>query len=185
MENFEILNRLLTSRIRAKLLRFFLTMPISSYYIRELERKTGEEAKNISRELANLEEIEFLESEKRGNQKFYTVKEQFLFYPELKALFLKSSGPIGIFREKLLSIKNLEAAYLKELPPAGREGEAALKLLVIGRPDLSVLNDSVNSLMKKTGSDISYRCFSREEFEERRRMGDSFAAELCSGKKIF
>ena len=58
IEDFEVLHRLLTSRIRTKLLQFFLTMPKSSFYIRELERKTGD-AKNVSRELTNLKEIGF------------------------------------------------------------------------------------------------------------------------------
>ena len=70
MDDFEVFNRLFTSRIRTKLLKFFLTMRETSYYIRELERKIGEEAKNICRELRNLEEIGLLRSEKRGNQKF-------------------------------------------------------------------------------------------------------------------
>jgi predicted transcriptional regulator with HTH domain len=184
MEDFEALHRMFTSRIRTKLLQFFLTMPKSSFYIRELERKTGEDAKNVSRELTNLEEIGFLRSEKRGNQKFYTVREDFLFYPELKALFLKSSGPTGHFREMLLNIEGLEAAFLKEVTPADVEGSRSVKLLIIGRPDLSILNDSINSLMNTTGFDINYRCYSQEEFEERRRMEDLYILEVTSGKRI-
>lgn len=184
LKDFEVLLKLLTSRVRAKLLRFFLTEPKSGYYIRELERKIGEDAKNISRELTNLEEIEFLKSEKRGNLRFFTVKEDFLFYPELKALFLKSSGPSGLFRDTLLPIKDLEAAFLKEAPPSDAESSGSLKLLFIGKPDLSVLNDSINSLMSKTGLDISYRCYGHDEFEQRRGMEDAFVIEVCSGKKI-
>jgi len=184
MEDFEVLHKMFTSRIRTKLLQFFLTMPKSSYYIRELERKTGEDAKNVSRELTNLEEIGFLRSEKRGNQKFYTVKEDFLFYPELKALFLKSSGPTGHFREMLLNIGGFEAAFLKEVTPVDVEDSRSVKLLIIGRPDLSVLNDSINSLMNRTGFDINYRCYSQEEFEERQRMDDAYLVEVTSGKRI-
>jgi predicted transcriptional regulator with HTH domain len=184
MEDFEVLRRMFTSRIRTKLLHFFLTMPKSSYYIRELERKTGEDAKNVSRELTNLEEIGFLRSEKRGNQKFYTAREDFLIYPELKALFLKSSGPTGYFREMLFNIEGLETAYLKEVQPVGAESSSSFKLLFVGRPDLSVLNEAINSLMDKTGFDISYRCYSQEEFEERQRMEDEYVIEGTSGKRI-
>jgi len=184
MKDVDVLNRLFTSRIRTKLLQFFLTQPISGYYIRELERKTGEEAKNISRELSNLEDIELLVGEKRGNQKFYTIKENFLFYPELKALFLKSSGPTGLIRERLMAIENLEAVFLKESSPSVPKNGRSLKLLFVGRPDLSVLNEAINSLMESTGFDISYRCFSHEEFEERRRMEDDFIIEVLSGNRI-
>ena len=64
IEDFEVLHRLLTSRIRTKLLHFFLTLSKMSYYIRELERKTGKDAKNVCRELTNLEEIGFVRSGK-------------------------------------------------------------------------------------------------------------------------
>ena len=74
MDDFKILHSLFSSRVRTKLLHFFFTMPDSSYFIRELERKIGEDAKNISRELNNLEDIGFLWSEKRGLQKFYSIK---------------------------------------------------------------------------------------------------------------
>ena len=184
MEDFVVLNRLFTSRVRTKLLHFFLTRPISSYYIRELERKTGEDAKNVSRELTNLEEIGFLRSEKRGNQRFYTIREDFLIYPELKALFLKSSGPTGHFREMLFNLEGLEAVFLKEVQPVGAGSSGSFKLLFVGRPDLSVLNEAVNSLMNKTGFDISYRCYGQKEFEERLRMDDAYVIESASGKRI-
>lgn len=99
MDDLDILGRLFSSRVRTKLLHFFLTMPDSSYFIRELERKIGEDAKNISRELNNLENIGLLRSEKRGLQKFYSIKADFLFYSELKAVFLKASGLEGLFKD--------------------------------------------------------------------------------------
>lgn len=180
-----MLNRLFTSRIRTKLLQFFLNMPESSFYIRELERKINEDAKNISRELTNLEEIEFVKSEKRGNLKFYTANKAFLFYPELRALFLKSFGPSRLFREKFLNIDSLEAVFWKEVP-AAEEGRAReIKLVLIGKPDMTIVNDTINSLMAVTGFDISYRCFDREEFEERQKMGDASVNDAMSGERIF
>lgn len=184
MEDFEVLNRLFTSRIRTKLLKFLLTMPESSYFVRELERKIGEDAKNISRELQNLEQIGLLTSEKRGNQKFYAVKETFLYFPELKALFLKSSGLHGLFRETLSGLFGVERVFMKEIASADEESLGLIKLVVVGRPDTAVLNDAVNSLMDKINRDIVYRCYNGEEFEERWRMEDPYIIEVAAGEKI-
>jgi len=60
-------------RIRTKWLKFFLTMPKSGYFIRELAINIGEDAKNISRKLNILENIGFLKSEKRELQKYYSI----------------------------------------------------------------------------------------------------------------
>ncbi len=184
MDDFEILYRLFSSRVRTKLLQFFLTMPESSYFIRELERKIGEDAKNISRELNNLENIGLLRSEKRGLQKFYSTQADFIFYSELKAVFLKSSGLEGLFKDVIAQLEGLETVFIKEFPSSGDEESALIKLIFVGKPDTAILNDAVNNLIQKSGREVIYRCYSLEEFDERRRMDDSYILEVSAGKKI-
>ena len=184
MDDFEILIRLFSSRIRTKLLKFFLTMPESGYFIRELARNIGEDAKNISRELNNLENIGLLKGEKRGLQKFYSIRTEFLFYRELKAVFLKSSGLEGLFREVLGGLEGIERAYMKETLPSEGEPSAPIKLLIVGLPDMPVLNDSVNTIMERIGREIIYRCYGAEEFDERSRMDDAYIVEVSAGEKI-
>ncbi len=184
MDDFETLNHLFSSRVRTKLLQFFLTMPESSYFIRELERTIGEDAKNISRELNNLENIGLLRSEKRGLQKFYSVKAGFLFYSELKAVFLKSSGLEGFFRDVFVGLDGIEKVFMKEFQSSEDEGSAQIKLIFVGKPDMAILNDTVNDLIKKSGREVIYRCYSLEEFDERQRMDDSYILEVSAGKKI-
>jgi len=184
MDDLEILGRLFSSRVRTKLLHFFLTMPGSSYYIRELERKIGEDAKNISRELNNLEDIGLLWSEKRGLQKFYSIKSDFIFVSELKSVFLRASGIEGLFKDVIVQIEGIEKAYMKELPSTENMEPQQIKLLFIGKPDRAILNNTVNDLIGKSGREIIYRCYIQEEFDERLRMNDSYILEVRKGKKI-
>ncbi len=166
------------------MLHYFLTKPGSSYYIRELEREIGEDAKNISRELNNLENIGFLWSEKRGLQKFYSTKADFIFYSELKAVFLKSSGLEGFFRDVIVGLDGIEKVFMKEFPSSEEEGSAQIKLIFVGKPDTAILNDTVNDLIKRSGREVIYRCYSLEEFDERQRLDDSYILEVTAGKKI-
>jgi len=159
-------------------------MPESSYYIRELERKIGEDAKNISRELNNLENIGFLRSEKRGLQKFYSTKADFLFYSELMAVFLKSSGLEGLFRDVIGRVDGIEKVFMKELPSSEDDESQQIKLIFVGQPDMAILNNAVNDLIKKSGREIIYRCYSLEEFDERLRMDDSYILEVSDGIKL-
>jgi len=184
MDDFEVLGRLFSSRVRTKLLKFFLTMPESGYFIRELGRKIGEDAKNISRELNNLEDIGFLRSEKRGLQKFYSTKEDFLFYSELEAVFLKSSGLEGLFKDAIVQMDGIENVFMKELPSSENDESAQIKLIIVGKPDMAVLNDTINGLIERSGREISYRCYSLEEFDDRLRMDDAYILEVSAGEKI-
>jgi ABC-type uncharacterized transport system ATPase subunit len=159
-------------------------MPESGYFIRELGRKIGEDAKNTSRELNNLENIGFLRSEKRGLQKFYSTKTDFIYFSELKAVFLKSSGLEGLFKDVIVQMDGIEKVFMKELPSSENDESAQIKLVFVGKPDMAILNNTINGLIQGSGREIIYRCYSLEEYDERLRMDDAYILEVFKGKRI-
>ena len=181
MKNFEIINRLFSSKIRIKLLDIFLSHPDARFYIRELERKIDEEAKNISRELQNLENLGLLISEKKGNQKYYSVKEDFFLYPELKRIIFKTTGVLGLLKEAVARLKGIEAAFMYGSYATGKETESSdIDLIIIGKPDLTELNEMISRLEDKLNREINYMCFDREEYEERKKTKDAFISGVLS-----
>ena len=185
MKNFEIINRLFSSKIRTKLLDAFLSLPKARFYIRELERKINEEAKNISRELKNLESIGLLTSETQGNQKFYSVNEDFFLYSELKGIISKTTGVLGLLKEALAKLKGIEAAFIYGSYATGKETESSdVDLIIVGKPDLTELNEEINGLEDKLNREINYMCFDREEYEERKKTEDAFISEILTEEKI-
>ena len=185
MKNFEILDRLFSSKLRIKLLDVFLSSPDARFYIRELERKIKEEAKNVSRELKNLEALGLLISEKQGNLKYYSVNENFFLYPELKAIIFKTTGVQGILKEALERLKGIETAFIYGTYATGKESESSdVDVMVIGKPDLTELNEVISNLEEKLNREINYMCFDQEEFKKRRKAGDAFINEVLSGEKI-
>ena len=56
--------------------------------------------------------------------------------------------------------------------------------MVIGKPDLTELNEVISDLEEKLNREINYMCFDQEEFKERRKAGDAFIKEVLSAKKI-
>jgi predicted nucleotidyltransferase len=185
MKNFEIINRLFSSKIRTKLLDAFLSLPKARFYIRELERKINEEAKNISRELKNLESLGLLISEKQGNQKFYSVNEDFFLYSELKGIILKTTGVFGLLKEALAKLKGIEVALIYGSYAAGKEIESSdVDLMIIGKPDLTELNIEISGLEDKLNREINYMCFDREEFEKRKKTKDTFISEILAEEKM-
>jgi predicted nucleotidyltransferase len=185
MKNFEIINRLFSSKLRIKLLDVFLSLPDARFYIRELERKIKEEAKNVSRELKNLEALGLLISEKQGNLKYYSVNENFFLYPELKAIIFKTTGVQGLLKEALERLKGIETAFIYGTYATGKESESSdVDIMIIGKPDLTELNEVISDLEEKLNREINYMCFDQEEFKKRRKAGDAFINEVLSGEKI-
>lgn len=185
MKNFEIINRLFSSKLRIKLLDVFLSLPDARFYIRELERKIKEEAKNVSRELKNLEALGLLLSEKQGNLKYYSVNENFFLYPELKAIIFKTTGVQGLLKEAVERLKGIETAFIYGTYATGKESESSdVDIMIIGKPDLTELNEIISDLEEKLNREINYMCFDQEEFKERRKAGDAFINDVLSGEKI-
>jgi len=81
---------LISSTSRRKILIYLLNHPDKQYYLRELSRKLDEPAPVIKRELDKLDQIGFIVSWVQGNQRRFQVNKNFLFLPELKSLIDKT-----------------------------------------------------------------------------------------------
>src|SRR3990167_8050331 len=82
----------MVSRVRAKLIKIFLSHPREMYYVRELTRACKEEINAVRRELARMDEKGMVRSEKRGNRLYYQFRESYPFFPELLAIVTKTSA---------------------------------------------------------------------------------------------
>ena len=86
-----MIEAIITSKTRRKLLSLFLTNPKTKFYVRELERETNENINSVRKELDNLEKISFLIKERSANAVYYHVNENFLFYRELRSIIKKTN----------------------------------------------------------------------------------------------
>ena len=100
-----MLSALFTSRVRIEILSTFFLHRDKEFYVRELQRVTGQDYKNIHIELRSLEGIGLLFSRKQGNLKYYGLNKEFLLYDELRSIFVKTRGAPLNLGEALLSEK--------------------------------------------------------------------------------
>jgi len=118
-----MLHKLFSSKVWIELLNTFFLHPEKSFYLRELERITGEDYKNVSTELKNLESIGLLTSSKSGNLKYFHVNPGFLIYSELKSIFFKIRGAPALLKQVLSDDKEIEYAFIYGSFAAGTENE--------------------------------------------------------------
>lgn len=181
-----MLERLFSSKIRIKLLDAFLGKPDTHLYVRELARLLNEEAKNIGRELNNLEKLGILSSELRGNLKYYTANTSFFLYPELKSLILKTTGVQGIISSRLETSKEIICAFIFGSYAQNRETtESDIDLFVIGTISDKNLHRLITTAEQELAREIEYVLFSPEELRKRVKSKDHFVTEVLEQTKIF
>jgi predicted transcriptional regulator len=87
-----MLDTFITSKTRRKIVTLFTKYPDYKVHVRGLAKLTREDPGNIQRELAKLEKVGFVKSEKQGNSKVYSANQKFLLYRELQSMVLKSQA---------------------------------------------------------------------------------------------
>lgn len=107
-----MLQQLFSSRSRVELLSAFFLHPDTEFYLQEMVRKTGEDYKNVSRELGNLESLGLLTSRKAGNLKYYRLNKSFIIYDELKSIFFKTRGAPTALKEALQAENEIDFAFI-------------------------------------------------------------------------
>src|SRR5690242_21644696 len=90
-----MIEQLLGSKTRVKLLQLFLSNPNRSFYVREITRRIDEQINSVRRELSNLLNIGIIISDTTNNRQYYEVNQAYEFYEPLRAIFGKGESDGG------------------------------------------------------------------------------------------
>jgi len=180
-----MLEELITSRTRVKILTLFLSNPENRFYVRELSRKIDENINSVRRELRKLEEIGLLDSEREGNLRYYLINKKIPIYEELKSIFLKTEGVGALIRENLENLGNITKAFIYGSFARGEEKLTSdIDLMIIGEVDQEKLSMLVRKLEARISREINYVVFTEKEFKERKERKDSFIMNILKEKRI-
>ena len=126
-----MLDSLITSKTRIKLLlKFFLNSQTKSY-LRNLEQEFGESSNAIRVELNRLEGAGLLESEVTGNRKYFHANTRHPLYKDINNILRKFVGIDKLVEKVTTQIGDLEAAYVTGDFAHGRDSQI-IDLVLIG-----------------------------------------------------
>ena len=180
-----MLQKLFSSKVRVSLLNTFFLHPESSFYLRELERITGEDYKSISNELKNMEAIGLLHSNKSGNMKFFCLNQEFLFFNELKSIFFKVMGAPALLKQVLNDIEAIEFAFIYGSYASGTENDKSdIDLMVIGKYKTESLLKLLRVPEKTLGREINASLYESSEIRKRIKKHDPFITKVIAEQKI-
>lgn len=180
-----MLESIVISKVRVKLLQVLLTCPTEIYYVRQLVRAVGEEINAVRRELSHLEKAGLIKRETRGNRVYYRLEKQHPLFSDLLSIVHKSVGLGGLIythRRQLGNIKFalLSGRYARGLPPK----EGGVDLLIVGEINLTVLADLIKKEEARIDREINYSAMTKEEFNFRKKRRDPFLGGILSASRI-
>jgi hypothetical protein len=126
-----MLETLITSKTRVKLLLKFFLNSETKAYLRSLESEFGESSNAIRIELNRFEEAGLLISSTSGNKKLYQANKSHSFFNEINNIIFKFVGIDEIIEKVLKRIGDLHSAYITGDFARGIDSKV-IDLLLIG-----------------------------------------------------
>ncbi len=163
-----MLEALITSRTRIKLmLKFFLNSD-STAYLRGLEPEFGESTNAIRQELNRFEEAGLLTSDSEKNRKVYRANTKHPLFSDINSLVLKYVGIDEIINNVIHELGNPEEVYLTGDLALGIDGKELSLIILCDHIDHDYLERLTQKAQKLISRTIRYIVFTKEEFDQQK-----------------
>ncbi len=147
-----MLDTLITSKTRIKLLLKFFLNSNSNSYLRALESEFGESSNAIRLELNRFEDAGLLESNMKANKKIFNANTSHPLFNDIHNILLKYIGLDHIIDEVVIKLGKVKFVYLLGDFAKGKDGKI-IDLLFVGknidRDFLLKLIDKAEKLIKR------------------------------------
>lgn len=161
-----MLNTLITSRTRKKLLLKFFLNSNAFAYLRNLEEELEESPNSLRIELNKFEEANMLVSKHEGNKKMYSVNTRHPLYADIRNIVLKTVGFDQIIDQVIEKTGDLNKVFVVGKLAQGLNSNI-IDLLFVGKNiDQNYLMSLINKTEKVINKRIRHLTISPEEIGE-------------------
>ncbi len=180
-----MLDDLIISRVRVKILQLFFLSPGKIFHVREIVRRVEEEINAVRRELAHLEKVGAMSKERRANRLFYTLRRDYVLYFDLMDLIVKTSGLGGNILKNKVKLGKIKFAVISGRFARGLQRSSNdVDLLIVGKVVLPELSQIVRVEEIRCESELNYTVMSEEEFSFRKKRRDPFVLDILRGSRV-
>jgi hypothetical protein len=159
-----MLETLISSKTRIKLLLRLFLNPSSTAYLRGMAEEFDESTNAVRLELNRFEGSGMLLSENKGNKKVYKANEAHPLYKDINNILLKYIGVDQIIDTVIIRLGNLDKVYLTGDYAVGKES-GVIDLLFIGNINKDYLIDLVEKAEKLIGKKVRFLTYEPEEWK--------------------
>jgi len=160
---FVMIETLISSKTRVKLLfKFFLNKGATAY-LRSLESEMGESTNAIRLELNKFEKAGLINSIPNGNKKIFSANTSHPLFREIHNILLKHIGIDQIINDVIERLGNVDHVYLTGAFATGVDSPI-VDLIILGDIDREYLSTLVSKAEVVIKRKIRYVIFSNSEY---------------------
>jgi predicted nucleotidyltransferase len=176
---------IVSSRVKAELLRLLFGLNASELHLRELARQSGLSLGTVQQELRRLKRVGLVLARKDGNRVCYRANPDHPVYPDLCALVLKTDGLVGAL-QPALDVREVELAFIFGSVARGEASAASdVDLMIIGSIGLRRLTPLLSGMAQRIGREINPHPMSPAEFLERKSRREHFVTSVLASPRLF
>ena len=182
-----MLETILGSKLRSKVLGWLFTHPDERYFVRQLAGLLKEDSTNVSRELNRLEKAGILVSVTEGKQKYYQANRKSPLFDELHGLMLKTVGVADVIKKALEPrLADIKLAFVFGSVAKRTENRFSdIDLLVVGDITFGEVVDLILAAEEALNRELNPVVYTLAEFNKRLSENHYFITDILSGDKIF
>lgn len=160
-----MIETLISSKTRIKLLLKFFLNSKTTAYLRNLEEEFGESTNGIRLELNKFEKAGFLDSFTKGNKKIFTANTKHPLFKEINKIVLKMMGLEYVVDYIIQRIGDLQKVYLVGKLSTGQDTNMIDLVLVGNNLNKTFLLEQIEKAEKKIDKKIRYVHYTVDEFD--------------------
>ena len=163
-----MLDTLISSKTRMKLLLKFFLNSQSSSYLRNMETEFGESTNAIRRELNKFEDAGLLESFSEGNKKIFKANTKHPLYPDIHNIVLKHIGLDQIIEKVIVKLGEVKSVFVVGDFAKGTDNHIIDLIFIGDKINRSYLLELIGKVEKMISRKIRYLVLNEPEFERYR-----------------
>jgi len=176
-----MIEALISSKTRIKLLLKFFLNSNTTAYLRGLEEEFGESTNSIRIELNRFEKAGFLASHNQANKKVFKVNTAHPLFKDINSIVLKLVGLDHVIDYVLQHMGDLKKVYLVGNLSQGKDSDV-IDLVLVGDINEVFLKDLISKAEKKIHKSIHYIHYEEVDFNLAQITGQGVSPLLLWSK---
>lgn len=172
-----MIETLISSKTRVKLLLKFFLNSSTTAYLRGLEEEFGESTNSIRLELNRFEHAGFLESYSESNKKVFKVNAKHPLFKDINSIVLKLVGLDHVIDYILKHMGDLKKVYLVGNLSKGKDSNV-IDLVLVGDINEVFLKELIIKAEKKIHKNINYIHYKESDFKLKNIVEPGFSPLL-------
>lgn len=180
-----MLENVIPSKVRRKILKLYYHNIKGYYYLREIVRLINEEVNAVKRELDILHAAKILTREKRTNKVFFSLNKNYILYDEFLRIFTKDTTLAKLIYKNMSRLGKVKyVAVSTKFSKKESIKDDEVYILFVGIIVVPEVEGIVQAARKDFGFDINYTVMTTEEIDFRKRNNDPFLWKFLKQPKV-